>query len=280
MINLVQILPAGNALRIFMIPPTNALRVRLLRKNVDSFDGPYDSEAVIVSDSKDRNVIDFLGVDNGVKLYYRAYYFTEESGWIETETATGTPAATLADVTLDVLTLLRSRLELGLQVFVKRGALAHTNGYIPVLTASPMVDDMPLPVVTVHLSSDSPEIRAIGETIGEGVFEQDEENPYGGFWTTAEAWYSRVTIEIVGWCLNADERIDLRKAMKAVIIGNLPVFEAAGLMQVDASFQDREDFTSYAAPIYQALCNFSCIAPSAVESETRSIHDVVINFNT
>lgn len=263
-----------------MIPPTSVKRIRLLRKESGAFSGPYDSDAVVVSDSKDRNVLDFIGVMNGVKLYYQAFYWDEQYGWQETNVATGVAAATLSDVTIDVLTLIRDRLELGLQVFVGYGSLAHKNGYVPVLTASPMVDDTPLPVVTVHLSSDSPEIRSIGERLGDDVFEPDPESEFDGTWTTAEGWYSRVAVEVVGWCLNADERIALRKAMKAVVIGNLPVFEAAGLMQVDASFQDREDFTTYAAPIYQVLCNFSCIAPSAVESEVRSLHDVVLTTNT
>ena len=63
-----------------------------------------------------------------------------------------------------------------------------------------------------------------------------------------------------------------------LLMANLPVFDDAGLLQIDCAFSDIEDFQSYAAPVYQALCNFSCLAPSAVESTDPAIRDVVTHL--
>lgn len=62
------------------------------------------------------------------------------------------------------------------------------------------------------------------------------------------------------------------------MISNFAVFDAAGLMQVDIQFSDQEDFVSYAAPIYQAVCNFTCYAASVVDSVDPAIRDLTSNL--
>ena len=65
MISLVQILPVGNALRIFITPPVGAEAVRLLRRTADTFTGYNDVGAFLVSESLDQAVIDTTGLVNG-----------------------------------------------------------------------------------------------------------------------------------------------------------------------------------------------------------------------
>lgn len=270
MISTVQKLPAGNGLRIWLLPPAQTGRIRLLRKDADSFTGWDDADALLVSDGEAKVIIDITALANDVPVYYRAYYWIG-SGWTASQTVSATPSAGFVSINADALSLVRDRLELGLAIFVKRGLLVHERNYIPVLTASPQIEEIPLPLVTVHLESDSSEVRGLGEIIG-------NDRPISGGWRSVEGWYSRIRLTIVGWSLNADERIALRNALKAVLMANLPVFDDAGLLQIDCSFSDIEDFQSYAAPVYQALCNFSCLAPSAVESTDPAIRDVVTHL--
>lgn len=269
---MVQKLPSGNGLRVLMMPPSSATRIRLLRKDSDSFTGHDDPSALLLEDGKQKSVTDVYGLFNGVAVYYKAYYLIGD-GWVATATVSGVPDASFLDKTVDPLTFVRDRLELGLQVFVQRGALQHERNFIPVMTASPQIEEVPLPLVTVHLDSDQSEVRGIGELIGQDEFSSDEFK-----WHSFEGWFSRIRLSIVGWALNADERMALRNALKTVLMANLPVFDAAGLMQVDVSFSDLEDFNTYAAPVYQAMCNFSCLAPSAVESVDPAVRDVSVNL--
>lgn len=269
---MVQKIPAGNGLRVYMMPPASATRIRLLRKESDSFAGANDPAALVVSDGLEKVVSDIYALFNGVTVYYRAYY--QINGvWHETATKSATPEATFIDVGVDPLTVVRERLELGLQVVVTRGSLQHERGFIPVLTASPQIEDIPLPLVTVHLAADSPDMRSVGEAIRNDVYTDDD-----GLWHSFEGGFFRTDLTIVGWSLNADERIVLRNALKTVLLANLPVFDAAGLLLVSWNFSDLEDFTTYAAPVYQAMCNFTCYAPSAVESVDPAIRDVVSNL--
>lgn len=83
-------------------------------------------------------------------------------------------------------------------------------------------------------------------------------------WTAHEGWLSSVQIQIVGWSLNADERIELRKAIGRIIKANLSLFDHEGMIQIEVSQQDVEDFTSFSAPVYQSMASFSCLAPSHI----------------
>lgn len=266
---MIQTISAGNGLRILLMPPSGTTRIVLLRKDADTFTGHDDADAWIAMDGTERHVVDVAGLYNGVKVYYRAYYWNG-SAWSETATVAATPAANFADASVDALSVVRDRLELGLQVYVERTLLAHPYGRIPVMTASPLFEEVPLPVVTVHVANDSSELRFIGDAIGNDVFSADDLS-----WATREGWFSRVQLTVVGWSLNADERAVLRNAMKTVLMANMTVFDAAGLMQIDLQFSDQEDFQSYSAPVYQAICSFTCYAPSVVESVDPAIREVV-----
>lgn len=271
MIGLVQKIPSGNGLRVLLQPPAAATRLRLLRKESDVFSGWDDDSALVISDGLDRSITDVSGLINGVPVFYRAYYLIGGT-WTATASYEAVPEATFLDRSVDPMVLVRDRLELGMKVYVDRGQITHERGFIPVLTASPQIEDVPLPLVTVHLASDAPDLRSLGELNANDVFSGED-----GMWHSVEGGYSRTDLTIVGWSLNSDERIVMRNALKAVLMANLTVFDAAGLLLVSWNFSDLEDFQTYGAPVYQAMCRFTCYAPSAVESVDPAIRDVVIH---
>lgn len=274
MISIIQPLAAGNALRIWLQPPAAASRTRLLRKETDDFVGSDDPDAFVVLDGISFAVTDFLGLMNGIPVFYRAYYLIGAS-WVASESVSATPAFGFSPAVVDPLSLLRDRLQLGLQSFVDSGALTNERGFIPVMTSSPQIEGTSFPVVTVHLADDAAEIRALGEEVGTEFL-----SPVDGLWHSFEGTLSRQAITIAGWSFNADERIALRNAIKAVLIANLPVFDAAGVQQVSFSFTDQDDYETYQAPMFTALGTFNCIAATAVETTSPAVSAVSATITT
>ena len=275
MISMIQPLPVGNALRLFLVPPMGSANWRVLRKADDSFTGHDDPDALIAYEGDERIFIDNKYLQNEVMAFYRPFYRTA-SGWQAGPTATGTPAATYTDYSTDVLSLLRERLEAGLKVEVLRGTFQPELGYVQVYTAPPSLEQgLRFPLVTLHLDNDSPAVRGIGENIS-----ADEFDSIGLDWDESEGWLAQVQLSILGWTQNSDERIDMRKALKRLIVGNLPVLSDQGIEQVDASFQDIDlingEFTS---PIYQVMCSFSCIAPVRVGNKQAALQDVEVTVD-
>lgn len=269
MIARIQPLAAGNALRIFLEVPAGALKLRLLRKVSDTFSGHDDAEALVVADELHAAPLDTNALLNGTLYHYRAYYFVAGS-WVPSQSVSAVPASTYADQGGDVLSLLRDRLDLGLQAEVVNGALTHDQGHIKVLTAPPVFEDTVWPLVTVHLQSESPSERGLGEVLATDTFNDD------GTWGEAEGWLAGVQIVVMGWSLNPDERMELRKALRRIVVANLPVFDDAGMVEIQFSQQDTEDFESYGTPVYQALCTFSCTAPVLVGANTAAIKEVQV----
>ena len=272
MIFTVRPLYSGNALQLSLVPPAGATRWRVLRKGSDDFTGESDSDAYVAYEGVERTVVDAHSLQNELPAFYRAYYWNG-SAWTASATASGTPQATYQDASTDAMSLVRDRIEAGLAVEVARTTLQPTQGFIQVLTAPPIADGgVQLPVVTVHLSSEDQGERAIGEMI-----DSDEFNSVTGQWAELEGWLARVQIEIVGWCLNPDERIELRKALRRIIIANLAVFDAAGMVEITLSQQDVDALSGeYAANIFQVVCTFTCQAPVKVTSNANPITDVQV----
>ena len=264
---------AGNALRVFLQPPAGAARWRLLRKIDDTFTGPDDPDAAVVEDGDTRVPLDADGLVNGVTYYYRPYYWVA-SAWQAGDTASAAPAASYEDQTPDLIGIVRDRLAAGLLVELQRGTLTHENGAIPVFTAPPAYGAARWPIVSVHLSNEEPAERFIGESIGADVYSDADD------WTEAEGYLAKVELAIIGWSLNPDERIELRKALRRIVIANFPVFDGFGIVNINFSQQDMEDFENYEAPVYQAMCTFSCMAPVAVASGATPISDVIQQIST
>jgi len=267
---MVQPLASGNALRVIMAPPTSATRIRLLRKSALPFSGFDDSDAVLIADGMDKAVTDYAGLLNGEAVWYGAFYLIGGE-WVAATPKQGTPSATFVDIGPNVLSIVRDRLELGLKVYVDRGVLVHERGFIPTMVASPQVEEAPLPLVTVHLANDAPDMRAVGEVVGSDVFD-----PVSGKWLSFEGGISKTDLTIVAWSLNSDERITLRECIGAILRANFPVFDYAGLLLVSWNCTDMEDFERYQVPMYQVVYQFSCYAPSAISAPSDAISEVTV----
>lgn len=273
-IALVQPLPIGTALRLFLEPSPGAERWRVLRRPDAAFSGHDDPGAAVVLDTcTDVSFLDSTALRNGQTYHYRLYRFAA-GAWGEDGDATGTPAFSVVGDAVDPLMFVRDRLDDGLNAMIASGLALSPHGRIAVLTAPPAFDDTNWPVVTVHLSNDASGERALGE-----VIDLDSEPDEGGMVTESEGWLSRIAMTIVSWSLNPDERAQLRHAINTLVIGNLPVFEAAGLQQVDLSQDDTEDFTSFDAPVYQTVSTLRCLAPSWVSSKVLAIRDITMTMS-
>jgi hypothetical protein len=256
MISLLNPLPSGNAVRILLNPPSTAVSWQLVRNETGVF---VDQDDGVVYTGNEKAIVDIAAMANGTKVYYQPWYF-DGTAWDGTSAVKSvTPSASFVDRSVDPFSIVRDRLDAGLNALVARGDLTHPRGIIPVLTSYPQVADPNFPLVTVHLDSDSAEVRALGECPM-----PDELLPDG--WDMYEGYLSSVHLEILGWTLNGDARKTLRKAIKAVLIANLEVFDAQGLYHIDLRFSDMEDFQTYQSPIYYTQATIRCLAPSAVSS--------------
>lgn len=272
MLTMIVPLPIGNALRVFWSAPAGAARTILLRKATNDISGPADSGATKVYDSRDVDLVSALDyrVANGTTYYYRDYHH-DGVAWVDGGlTMAAVAAATYVDESADPLSLVRDRLEAGLAVEVTRGNLTHETGAIPVLTAPPVYEETRWPVVTVHLQNESPAERFLGETFGPDSSDGDD-------WAEREGWLARQSLDVIGWSLNPDERVELRKALRRVLVGNLSVLDSEGLTSVDFSFSDIEDFESYNAPVYQVRCSMTANFPVQVGGTVPAIIDVTVS---
>lgn len=272
MISFIQRIAIGNALRVFIEPPDGATRWRVLRKGSDTFSGHDDASALVAYEGDLKSFVDSQSLQNDIMAFYRPYYFINGS-WEEGATANATPVANYEDLTTDVLSMVRDRIEAGLKVECDRGNFSTELGYIQVYTAPPSVEqNLRFPLVTVHLTDEGPQERGIGEYIGGDEFDSDAFD-----WSDSEGWLAQVQLSIMGWSYNSDERIELRKALRRIVLANLPVFADSGFDQVNFSQQDVDAVNGeYGPPIYQVLCSFSCTAPVRVGSTVDAITDVEV----
>lgn len=273
MISIAQPLPAGNAIRIFVEPPSGALSWRVLRKGADTFTGYDDVSALIAFEGDERVFVDTESLINDQTSFYKAYFF-DGSTWTGSSTVSATPSATYEDNTTDAMEVIVDRLRAGLKVEVDRQNILNELGYIQVFTAPPNLErDMRFPLVTVSLDVEEPEVRGIGELLESDVLLDDE-------WFESEGWIARVQLSIVGWSLNPDERTELRKAIRRIIVANLAVLDDKGIQQVQLSQTNLDSVSGeYDAPVYQTVGTFTCIAPVRVGNRADSISEVEVEAN-
>ncbi|SDH27292.1 hypothetical protein [Nitrosomonas sp. Nm132] len=265
MIRFVQPIASGNAIRLLLSLVAGAGKWRVLRKETDDFSGFDDPNAFLVYEGDEGTVVDHQFLVNDQLYYYKAYYWVN-SAWLASATATGMPHASYEEASTDVLSLLRDRLDYGFRVEVERGVITHEYNAVPILTAPPVFEDTRWPCVTVHLESESPAERGLGEAFMPDFYNQDEDA-----WEVHEGWLASVQLQIVTWSLNPDERIEMRKAVRRIIQANLSLFDHEGMIKIETSQRDVEDFTSYQAPVYQSMCSFSCIAPAQIRMDDPNI---------
>lgn len=274
-ISMIQPLPVGNALRLFFNPPPGAKYWRVLKMGSDAFTGPEDLDfALIAYEGDEKVVVDSKFLRNETMVFYRPYYRMQDDSWVAGATANATPQATFEDQATDVLSFVRERLEAGLLVEVGRGNLVAELGHIQVFTAPPALEqNLRFPLVTITLESETPAERGIGENIS-----GDEFDAVGFDWFDSEGWLADVQLSVVGWSLNSDERIELRKAIRRIVLANLQVFDFEGMSQVSLSMNDVDALNGeYNANIYQVMATFSCVAPVRVGAGIQtSISDIEV----
>lgn len=261
MITMVQPLYAGNAVRLFVAPPAGSLAWKVLRNTTGVFSGVDDAGAVLVYHGLDGVFIDALGLGNDVLYYWAVFYTTDNVAWTAGNVLGGTPSAIYQDHTTDVLSFLRERLEAGLRVECQRGNFLPELGYVQVYTAPPAMEQgLRFPLVTLHLESEDSADRAIGENIS-----GDEFDAVGFGWEESEGWLANVRLLIIGWSLNSDERLELRKAIRRIVAANLPVFDSYGWITPNLAQQDIDAINGeYPSQIYQVMSTFTCVAPVRV----------------
>ncbi|MGC1305201.1 MAG: hypothetical protein WA840_22765 [Caulobacteraceae bacterium] len=277
MIQFIEALPVGAAVRVLLAPPGGATRIRVLRKLSDDILGADDPAAACVYEGLDPYLVDAACLTNELQYYYQPFY--EVAGaWVSNPSASVTPRTTFGEAGPDVQELVRQRLEAGLQseVALKRVPPSRNLQRIVVQTAPSLYDESPFPIVTVHLQGDAPGVESLGELVA-----ADLDDPDTGMWGYSEGTLDHVQLMIVGQAVsNPDTRILLRKAIKRVLRANRAVFDAAGLVDVSWSFSDHDDTKSFQAPCYQTVCRFSCTAPSVVTAQAAPVQSVAVSVET
>ena len=261
---------AGTAINLSYAMPTTGRAYIILRKKADTFTGETDPEATVIRAglSTPSGFLDTFFLTNGTPYFYKSYWTADGSTWTGEATKTCTPNANYRSTNADPLTFLRERIDKHLQTSILRGELTHPHGAIPVWTAPPVSDETTFPVVTVQLTSETAEVRGLGDELGVD-WPPDESS-----WCEESGWLSRVQIAVIGWSLNSDERGALRRALREGVIANLDVFDKVGFLTVDWSPQDVEDFQAYGVPMYQTVGQFSCLAPVTITSDYGLVRDV------
>lgn len=270
-------LPVGNAVQITLDGlPSTTVHWRVLRNVTGIFPAFNDPASVLVSDSNEgdpQTFVDFaVGLINGTLTYYQAFYYDGAAWTTDNAPSSCTPATTYIDDSVDAQTIVIDRLTAGINAEIARAALNPVAGSIDVLSAPPVFsEETRWPVISVHMSSEAPVDRATGEQIANDGF-----NTLTELWEDHEGWHGKTQLAVIGWSLNADERIILRKAIRRIMIANLKVFDAALLLQVEFSQQDIEDFSTYPAPVYETVGTFTCVTPLAVNAPGAPITDVEV----
>ena len=259
----------GNAVKILLNFPAGAIRVRVYR-----WQNPPDPEVVgdgiLIYQGTESYVLDNRVPTNGVPYHYGALFEDADGATVAWEYTEATAVADFDVGGEDVQELVRDRLFMGLQNEVAAGRLRapKERAAISVLTAPPPFDAGNMPIVSVHLDADA---DGAGERLlGEELF------GVAGELIESEGKITRTSLTIVGWSLNMEERIALRKALKRIMTGNLPIFADAGMLLPQFDQQDDEDFKSYSAPVYMARGTFTCLQPYSVQAEVSAIEDLYV----
>lgn len=272
MIHMVQPLHVGNALRLHFTPPAGARVWRVLRKTTDDIAGHDDPSAFLAYEGVDDVTVDATLLTNGERVFYKPFWTADGVTWTPGPVWSGTPAPNYEEHTPDVLSFLRDRLEAGLKIEVERGNLQSDVGYLQVMLGAPSLErDLRFPLVTIHMERDGSGERALGECISGDTFDA-----IGFDWDESEGWMSECTVTVIGWSLNGDERNELRKALRRIVIGNMPVFESYGWTRLDFNAEDIDAVNGeYPAPMYQVMGTFSCIAPVRVGGKVDAVSTVI-----
>jgi hypothetical protein len=264
--------------RLFVSPPPGAATWTVLRRASDTITGPNDAGAIVAAPwGRFEAVIDTDGLVNGTPAYYAVFYRDAAGAPLadpRARTRSVTPAATARDTSTDYMPLIRGRMQIALDNAVADGRLSHHRGRIPIVTAPSLKrDEMPLPIVSVHLDSDRPAERAVGDHL------LDLELAEAG-WDESEGWLSEVSLNVVGVCLNPDQRNALGRVLKHAILANRDIWHAHGIMRpaVNLTHTEMQPEASN-APLYIVAATFTFIVTSATTAARGEVEDAIATVN-
>jgi hypothetical protein len=234
----------------------------VLRRSDATFTIPDDPNAAVVVDAYGENTFLDINVQNGTPYFY-ALFSWDGAIWTRSAAVSATPAFSYAHNDADPQCLVRDRVALGLAAELAAGNLEAPSGNIQVLTAPyALFEGVTMPVVSVHLQSQSAGDHALGDLVAS----DGDLSCYGLSLGEDVGVFQRTTLQIVGIALNSDQRLALRRALERVILGNLSVFYANNLTQVEWSFSDDEDFAGENVNLFRTVCAFSCVSQTALRN--------------
>ncbi len=261
---------AAAAVYLYLEPPVGPSHLRLVRRYNQVFPalptGAGNTE--IYAGPLTAGVLDWHEVLPGAVHWYAPYYLTGTT-WTLGTAHSITPTVQTHAPTLDSLDVLRERVEVGLNALLADGYLRHPRNQFSVLTAPPALEDACFPAVAVHLDQARADTHFIGGFIGNDTTET-------GQVSTNEGWWSRYQVQVEAWSLNPDERRLLRRALRDILVSGRDVLELIGLMELEVSLADSEDFQSYSAPLYHTLAKLTYLAPDVIWSEAAPLREIVI----
>lgn len=252
---------SGNAVKLLLSPPSMARQWRVLRNTTGSFTD--ENSLDLVAQGTASYWLDATNLENDIRYWYKVVYFDGAQWDLSFPAASIIPSVAYTDLSLDPLNIVRNRLDAGLQARVQQGALMPAQGFIPVLVASPPLEDVQFPLVTVHVETNQLDELGIGYAVS------DDPDEFG--------WYTKTGLLITSWHQNGDERNSYRQAIKAVLLANLEVFDDAGLLQLDVSQTDTDDFENYPWPMYTTQTRLSCVALTALATGPSPSLNTTIN---
>jgi len=247
---------AGAAVYLYLLPP-DAAELRLIRRFDDTFPlAPTGAGNIeIYAGLPVCGVIDWHEVLPGVEHFYAPYYRVGDT-WTLGAIHSITPSLQTHQPTLDSLDVIRERVEVGLNSLVSQGFLHHPRGQFTVLTAPPVIDDSCFPAVAVRLEQATSDQHFIGGFIGSAIVDD--------LLNETEGWWSRYQVQVESWSLNPDERRLIRRCLRDTLIAGRDVLELTGIMELDASFSDSEDFQQYSTPMYLTRASLNYLAPDVI----------------
>ncbi len=260
---------AAAAVYLYLDPPSGPSHLRLARRYDDVFPAlPSGAGNVeIYAGPLTSGVLDWHEVVPGVPHWYAPYYLTGLT-WTRGPARSITPTIQTHAPTRDSLDVIRERVEVGLNALVAAGHLRHPRQHFTVLTAPPVLEDAVFPAVAVHLDQATADQHFIGGFIGNSVTE-------GGQVRTDEGWWARYQVQVEAWSLNPDERRLLRRALRDILVAGRDVLELIGLLELEVSLADSEDFQSYNAPLYHTVAKLSYLAPDVIWSEAMPLREII-----
>lgn len=261
---------AGAAVYLYLDPPAGPSHLRLVRRYDATFPAlPTGTGNIeVYAGVPTGGILDWHEVVPGAVHWYAPYYLTGAT-WTLGTAYSITPTIQTHAPTLDSLDVIRERIEVGLNALLADGYLRHPRNQFNVLTAPPVLEDACFPAVAVHLDQAVADTHFVGGFIGDDTTED-------GLQRETEGWWARYQVQVEAWSLNPDERRLLRRALRDILVSGRDVLELIGLMELEVSLADSEDFQSYNAPLYHTVAKLSYLAPDVVWSESTPLSEIAL----